>query len=221
MRCPRRPGPCEIVYETSTGCPTRSAAQLHRSCQSRSAEDGAGGDVHRRGRPQRQQSVRDRQHCEAKPVSRASPIGQEIRINNVSFLVAGVLSRKGANMMGMDQDNVVLAPWTTIKYRVSGTTPTSTIKVPAPAVSISTSDTVNTLSNLYPSGDLAYPSRSSAGRRLPPAGALHQRRSNPGPGGLGAGSNRPSSQMTELLRSAIRIRPGACRMTSTSATWPR
>ena len=93
----------------------------------------------------------------------ASPLGKEIRINNVSFRIVGVLSRKGANMMGMDQDNLVLAPWTTIKYRVSGTTLGNTNQsTSAGTSSASASDTVNTLSNLYPSATALYPSRSSS-----------------------------------------------------------
>ena len=89
-------------------------------------------------------------------------VGKEIRINSVSFRVIGVLSRKGANMMGMDQDNIVLAPWTTIKYRVSGATLTSTNQsASASSSSSSTSDTVNTLSSLYPTATSLYTSRSS------------------------------------------------------------
>jgi len=87
-----------------------------------------------------------------------SPIGKEIRIQNVSFRVTGVLSRKGANMMGMDQDDIVLAPWTTIKYRVSGT---SLENVNQSAASASTADQVATLSNLYPGATALYPIQSA------------------------------------------------------------
>ena len=47
-----------------------------------------------------------------------SPVGKHMRIRNVDFKVIGILEKKGANLMGMDQDDIVLAPWTTIKYRV-------------------------------------------------------------------------------------------------------
>jgi macrolide transport system ATP-binding/permease protein len=88
-----------------------------------------------------------------------SPVGKEIRVNNVSFRVLGVLSRKGSNMMGMDQDNIMLAPWPTIKYRVSGTTLTDTNQSAKTAAS--TSDAVNTISDVYPGSVSPYPTRTA------------------------------------------------------------
>jgi putative ABC transport system permease protein len=49
-----------------------------------------------------------------------NPLGKTIRIRNIPFVVIGVLEAKGANMVGQDQDNVVLAPYTTIRKRLQG-----------------------------------------------------------------------------------------------------
>jgi ABC-type antimicrobial peptide transport system permease subunit len=85
-----------------------------------------------------------------------SPVGQDIRVQNITFRVVGVLSRKGANMMGMDQDDLLIAPWTTIKYRVSGS-PSSTTGSSASSSSSSTS-----VGDTYPvSRVIYYPDQSS------------------------------------------------------------
>lgn len=47
-----------------------------------------------------------------------NPIGRTIRFNKIPLTVIGVLEPKGANAMGMDQDDVVLAPYTTVMKRV-------------------------------------------------------------------------------------------------------
>ncbi|HMC88889.1 MAG TPA: ABC transporter permease [Gemmataceae bacterium] len=75
-----------------------------------------------------------------------SPLGKEIRVQNVTFRVAGVLSRKGANMMGLDQDDILLAPWTTIKYRVAGVSAT----VGNQSAAALGSGQINSLSQVYP-----------------------------------------------------------------------
>ena len=46
------------------------------------------------------------------------PIGKVIRCNQVPLRVVGVLKSKGYNSMGMDQDEVVLAPYTTVMKRL-------------------------------------------------------------------------------------------------------
>ena len=76
-----------------------------------------------------------------------SPVGKEIRIRNVTFKVVGVLSQKGANMMGQDQDDTLLAPWTTIKYRVVATSLSSGNQSATNTANVTE---VNSLSQTYP-----------------------------------------------------------------------
>lgn len=52
----------------------------------------------------------------------SDPIGKTIRFNQVPFRVVGVLESKGYNSMGMDQDDIVLAPYTTVMKRLLAVT---------------------------------------------------------------------------------------------------
>jgi ABC-type antimicrobial peptide transport system permease subunit len=135
-----------------------------------------------------------------------SPIGKDVRVLNVSLKVVGVLSSKGANMMGMDQDDILLAPWTTIKFRVSST---PAIQSSQGSSSGSTASS-NTPSQLYPSGQVAlYPVPSDT-----------QAMDNPSPvrftniDQILAASNSADEipqaidQITQLLRERHRIHKG-------------
>ena len=50
------------------------------------------------------------------------PVGQIIRVKNAPFTIVGQLSAKGMSMMGSDQDDVVLVPYTSAMVRLSGGT---------------------------------------------------------------------------------------------------
>ncbi|MGB7343875.1 MAG: ABC transporter permease [Pirellulaceae bacterium] len=50
----------------------------------------------------------------------ANPIGETVRVNRVPFQVIGVLEKKGANMVGDDQDDLILMPHTTVRKRING-----------------------------------------------------------------------------------------------------
>jgi putative ABC transport system permease protein len=60
-------------------------------------------------------------------------VGQIVRIKNVPFKVVGVLEKKGGNAMGQDQDDVILAPYTTVMKRLMGSTKLNMIQVSAVA----------------------------------------------------------------------------------------
>lgn len=47
------------------------------------------------------------------------PIGQSIRFNKIPFKVIGVLEEKGDNTFGQDQDDIILAPYTTVMKRIT------------------------------------------------------------------------------------------------------
>lgn len=47
------------------------------------------------------------------------PVGQQLRIGRTPFKVIGVLQARGQNAMGMDQDDLILAPASTVLFRLS------------------------------------------------------------------------------------------------------
>ncbi len=135
-----------------------------------------------------------------------SPVGQEVRVQNVAFRVVGVLETKGANMMGMDEDDILLAPWSTIKRRVSSSSASTQNQSAASGL---TEQQVNTLSKVYPGEPSLYPVPSLTQQANTP---LLVRFTNVDRIMVAARSPAevPEAirQITELLHDRHRIKPG-------------
>ena len=52
----------------------------------------------------------------------SDPVGQVIRVKNLPFRVVGVLVPKGQNQWGQDQDDLIIAPYTTVQKKLLGIT---------------------------------------------------------------------------------------------------
>ncbi|MBU6414097.1 MAG: ABC transporter permease [Planctomycetes bacterium] len=128
-----------------------------------------------------------------------SPVGKEIRIQSVAFKVIGVLSSKGANAFGMDQDDVILAPWTTIKYRVTGSSGSGA----AAGGNAAASSTTN---SVYPGASAIFPVPAANKEPTPVRFANIDQ--------IQASATSPAQikeaikQITEVLRERHRLRPG-------------
>ena len=60
-----------------------------------------------------------------------NPVGKVVRFKKIPFRVIGVLKSKGFNSMGMDQDDLILAPYTTIQKKILAITHLHTIQCSA------------------------------------------------------------------------------------------
>ena len=135
-----------------------------------------------------------------------SPIGKEVRLQNVSLKVIGTLAAKGANMTGMDQDDSLLLPWTSLKFRVTSTTQSP---IPTPVAPIPNITGSNTTGSLYPSNSVSlYPSVDSKNNLITSSRTLNIDQI------LVAvtSADKISETMrdiTRLLRERHRIKPGA------------
>ena len=66
-----------------------------------------------------------------------SPIGKNIRFNQIPFTVIGTLAEKGQNTFGQDQDDVIIAPYTTLQKRVLAINHVQSIYVSAVSEAVS------------------------------------------------------------------------------------
>ncbi|OCA03751.1 ABC transporter permease [Akkermansia glycaniphila] len=86
------------------------------------------------------------------------PVGQDLRVRDVVFKVIGVLKSKGSDMMGNDQDDIVILPWTSIRTRLQGGSGTAKITKAGASANSTASSTYSTYPStsvqFYPGADL-------------------------------------------------------------------
>lgn len=75
------------------------------------------------------------------------PVGKTIRFKSIPFHIVGVLKSKGYNSFGMDQDNLILAPYTTVMKRILAQTYLSSINCSALTEEM-TDEAINELTTL-------------------------------------------------------------------------
>lgn len=75
------------------------------------------------------------------------PIGKTIRFKSIPFRIIGVLKSKGYNSFGMDQDNLIIAPYTTVMKRLTAQTYLSSINCSAITEDM-TDDAINELTSI-------------------------------------------------------------------------
>lgn len=69
----------------------------------------------------------------------ANPVGEIIRVNSIPVKVIGVLSKMGQNSFGQDQDDIIIAPFSTVQKRMM----TSTIYISSILASVSSEDQIS------------------------------------------------------------------------------
>jgi ABC-type antimicrobial peptide transport system permease subunit len=130
-------------------------------------------------------------------------------VSGVSLKVVGVLRRKGANMMGRDQDDLVIAPWPIVKFRINGSK-LSFSDLSATFNPIASANQVNTLSSRYPSQQAGlYPQRSATQAADSPQLAMRTADLDDIYVSATSSDNVPQAmeQITRLLRDRHRLRP--------------